>query len=234
MISKLNILIVEDELLIAEMLKEMLLEMDYQVIAIAKNYTKAIDQLRNNLQINFVFLDINLNDVYTGMDIANYIIKNREIPFVFLTSYSDKITIQQAIHYGPKAYMIKPFTKLDLYTTLEIVHHQQINEKKIDDRFILVKEGFSNVKLSVDSILWIKSENVYIEIVTKNKKHLVRTSLEGFLEEYNEPNILRIHRSFAININHIHAINSQFVFIQDQEIPLSRKYREMLLSKVNK
>ncbi|MBP7478024.1 MAG: response regulator transcription factor [Chitinophagales bacterium] len=220
----LHILIVEDELLIAEMLKDMLIDMDYKVVGIAKNFQSGIDLLHQKKEINFAILDINLNETHTGFDMANTL-RELSIPFVFLTSYSDKKTIQDALVYHPNAFLIKPFSKLDLYTTLEIVK----KSKKQTSKFVIIKDGHLNVKLAVSSILWIKSENVYIEVVTNEKTYLVRTSLDKFLEELDDKCIMRIHRSYLINLNHVSAINGMYVIIRDEKIPLSRKFREEIM-----
>lgn len=220
----LEILIVEDELLIAEMLKDMLLEMDFNVIGIAKNFQTSIELLHRNSKINFAILDINLNETNTGFDVAK-VLREMSIPFIFLTSYSDKKTIQDALIFEPNAFLIKPFSKLDLYTTLEIAK----SKAKQSSKFIIIKDGHLSVKIPVSSILWVKSENVYIEIVTIEKIYLVRNSLDKFEEEVNDKNIMRIHRSYLINLNHIKAINGMYVIIRDEKIPLSRKYRDELM-----
>ena len=55
-----------------------------------------------------------------GIDIAEYINSNNRIPFVFLTSYSDKTIVDRAKKTNPAGYIVKPFNEQTLYTTLEI------------------------------------------------------------------------------------------------------------------
>lgn len=222
-----NILIVEDELLIAEMLKEMLLELNYKVIAIAKNSELAFEVLENNNNINFAILDINLNSTKTGIDIAKRLNDEFHVPFIFLTSYSDKKTFSEAIEVKPQAYLIKPFSKMDLFTTIEVIK----SRNNQTSNYTTIKDGHLTIKLSHNSILWLKSENVYIEVKTEEKTHLVRSSLDKFLEDLNDTTFIRIHRSFAVNVNHIKAVNGQYVIVGDEKIPLSRKYRDELLEK---
>ncbi len=227
---KLNILIVEDELLIAEMLKELLFELDYHLVTIAKNFDLALLTLQNNKDINFAILDINLSETKTGLDIAKKINNEYKIPFIFLTSYANKNTIKEAVALKPEAYLIKPFTKIDLFTTLELCQAK----KTESNNCIVIKDGPLSIKLKHNELLWIKSENVYIEIKTVEKAHVIRTSLERFLEELNDSVFIRIHRSYAINLNHVKAINGQYVIINDEKIPLSRNYRDDLILKFQK
>jgi len=223
--NNLNILIIEDELLIAEMLKEMLLELGYTVTAIAKNYATATDVLKKQSDINFAILDINLSETKTGLDVAKKINDEFKIPFIFLTSYSDKKTFKEAVELKPEAYLIKPFSKMDLFTTLEIIKARTLDAEKT----IVIKDGHLSVKVKLSSILWLKSENVYVEVKTTEKTFVVRNSLDKFLEELNDDIFFRMHRSYAVNVNHVKAVNGQYVIIGEEKIPLSRKFRDDLL-----
>jgi DNA-binding LytR/AlgR family response regulator len=227
-----NLLIVEDELLIAEMLKEMLLDLGHTIIAIAKNYDAAATVLSQNKNIDLCFLDINLKSEKSGIDVAILINEKYKIPFCFLTSYSDKVTIANALEYKPQAYLIKPFTELDLFTTIELVKSRNQNNAKIDEpETVVIKDGTKIVKLLVDEIFWLKSDNIYVEIKTVSKTHMIRSSLGQLLEEIASKNMERVHRTFAVNINKVNAITGQTMVIGDMKIPLSRKYRDEIMKK---
>lgn len=223
--NELHILIIEDELLIAEMLKDMLLDLGYKVAAVARNYKKAVEHLSNGTGINFAILDINLNEEKTGIDIANLIRDQYKIPFIFLTSYSDKQTFIEAASTRPEAYLIKPFKPMDIFATLEIVRARVSQVEKS----VIIKDGHLNVKLNHADILWIKSDNVYLEIKTPSKTYIVRNSLDKFLEELNDANFQRIHRSYAVNISHVKAVNGKYAVVDQEKIPLSRKFRDDLM-----
>ena len=221
-----NILIVEDELMIAEMIKEMLSELDYQVLGVAKNYKEATANLESKRDvIDLIVLDINLNDHKNGIDIGSLIKEKYQIPFVYLTSYSDPQTIRAAASTEPAAYLFKPFTVGDLHATVEVIKAR----KAVSAKSIMIKENDLNVKLEVADISYVKSDNNYLEIFTSRKKHLTRNSLEKFLEDVEESNIIRVHRSFAINISKIQAVNGQYLMIDDQKIPISRKHKSELM-----
>lgn len=229
--KNLNILIVDDDLLIAEMLKEMLLELDYSVGGVAQSYEEAAELLQTEQPYNMAILDINLMQDKSGLDLAALLNEKYQLPFLFLTSYSDTKMVDKALDYKPKAYLIKPFSKIDLYTTIEIIR------RKLDaasERAIVIKEGSLNLKLNHSSILYIKSENVYVEVVTAEKQYLLRQSLEKFLESLNDSRFIRIHRSYAVNLDAIQAINGQFVMIQHEMIPISRNIKDELLLKFGK
>jgi DNA-binding LytR/AlgR family response regulator len=79
-------------------------------------------------------------------------------------------------------------------------------------------------------IIYIESENVYLNIHTAKRKYLVRSKLDEFVSAYTNENFFRIHRSYAINIKHLETINSLSVKVAGQDIPLHKPYKQELLA----
>ncbi len=119
MSSNINILVVEDEPIIAEDIAGFLLEKGYGVAEICYAQEDAIDFLNQN-NPDLVLLDINLEGNSEGIEIAKYISKNKNIPFIFLTSYTDKKTIDEAKQTHPMGYISKPIDFNSLFSTIEI------------------------------------------------------------------------------------------------------------------
>lgn len=114
-----RILIVEDEPLIAENISMYLNNNDFTVSGIAYDFDEAIKELRFNPP-DAVLLDINLESDKDGIEIAKYLNVHHRLPFVFLTSYSDKELVERAKQTNPAGYLVKPFNEQTLYTTLQI------------------------------------------------------------------------------------------------------------------
>lgn len=224
--SNLNILIVEDELLIAEMLKEMLQDLGHSVVANARSFAEATAFLKQYPSINFAFLDINLGKGKTGLDVAHEIRTTQTFPFVFLTSYSDKKTIQEAIEFKPEGYLIKPFSQAELLATLEIV-----KARKMTESFFTFKSGYQTIKLKTADILWLKSDNVYVELKTISKTYLLRMSLDKVLTKLHDDQFVRVHRSYAVNLLHVEAVNNQYIIISQEKIPLARNSHDAFMSR---
>lgn len=114
-----RVLIVEDEPLIAKNIGMYLNNNDYEVAGIAYDPDEAVHLLKKQ-QPDFAILDINLESDKTGIDVAGYINSNNFIPFIYLTSYSDKETIEKAKLTNPSGFIVKPFNEKTLYATIEI------------------------------------------------------------------------------------------------------------------
>jgi DNA-binding NarL/FixJ family response regulator len=117
--NELKVLIVEDEPVIAENIAMYLNNYDFTVSAIAYDDEEAISQLKHNTP-DAVILDINLESVMNGIEIADHINKNYRLPFLFLTSYADKETLEHAKTVEPWGYIVKPFNEKTLLASLEI------------------------------------------------------------------------------------------------------------------
>lgn len=126
-----RILIVEDEPIIAEDIASLVEKNDFVVSAIVYTKANALQELDTNLP-DLVLLDINLNGEMDGLLIAEKINQQLNIPFVFITSYSDKSTLEKAKYTEPSGYIVKPFNEAGLYSTLEIAlyNHAQKNKLK--------------------------------------------------------------------------------------------------------
>ena len=117
--TAIKVLIVEDEPLIARNIAMYLRNNDFEVSAIAHDPEEALFQLKRQPP-DFVILDINLECERDGIQIAEHINHNLFIPFVFLTSYSDKETLERAKKTNPSGFIVKPFNEQTLYATIEI------------------------------------------------------------------------------------------------------------------
>lgn len=120
--SGIRVLVVEDEPLIAEDIRETLDNIDFEVSGVAYDSDAALLELAENTP-DIVLLDVNLGSELDGIDIAAIINKKYQIPFIYLTSYADRATVDRAKHTRPMGYIVKPFDERDLFTTLEIALH---------------------------------------------------------------------------------------------------------------
>jgi len=114
-----KVLIVEDERIIAESIKISIEKLNYSVCGIeawGEKVTSAIEELQPDL----ILMDIRLRGEMSGVQAAAIIKDKFDLPVVFLTSYSDDKTIQNAKYTYPYGYLVKPFEERELYATIEI------------------------------------------------------------------------------------------------------------------
>ena len=235
--SKIKIAVVEDEIIIADSICNSLEDLGYEALEPAISYSEAIKLIDDNTP-DLVILDIQLSGSKDGIDLAWKIKEDYNIPFIFLTSNADKLTVDRAKRVSPPAYLVKPFSKDELYTSIEIAlfnhvnNNSNLNDKVLIDS-IFVKQNKMLYKVKLDEILFLQSDHVYIEIITiDNQKWLIRDSLNEYINKLNH-NFLRVHRGFIVNLKHLEAINHNILIVGNHEVPIGKNYREQLLQKIN-
>ncbi|MBI9035365.1 MAG: response regulator [Bacteroidales bacterium] len=240
--NKVKILVVEDEMVVSMMICDLLEDLGYEVLDAVTSYEDAIDSLKKN-DPDIAILDVKIDSEKSGIDVARYIKEKQNIPFIFLTSQIDSRTLDAAKILNPNAYLVKPFTKDDLYTAIELAIYnyqdpEALDETKNTSEQVIINDAFfvksNNLfqKVKHSDILYAKSDHVYVEIYTNDKKrHLIRSSMNNFIE--NLPShFFRVHRSYTINLDHLEAINSLYVIMKDHKIPIGTNYRNQLLQHI--
>lgn len=129
-IASLNILVVEDERIVANDIKFSLQSLGYAVPAIAASGEEAIRKVAE-LRPDLVLMDINLKGDMDGVEAAARIYTCWHIPIVYLTAHSDRNTLQRATAVGAFGYILKPFEEPDLLTTIETALNRYQLEKKL-------------------------------------------------------------------------------------------------------
>lgn len=225
--ESLNILIAEDDVLISEELCDILNEFGHRVVGIAEHYDAALKIINSsNVQIDIALLDIRMQGKEEGLEIAAYLKANHNIPYMFISSYSDSKTLEKVGKLTPSQYITKPFSKNDVRIATEIL----ASSLKSGARSIILKEGSKSHKVDVNDLLWIKADGVYIEIHTLHKRIVLRTSIKSFLEEYQLYNLVRTHRSYVVNIEHVKVMSSNSLTIHGTQLPIARGHRSEVAS----
>jgi DNA-binding LytR/AlgR family response regulator len=208
-----KILIVEDDVIIAEFIKDILEENNFDNVIIANDYESAITQMQNFCP-DLILMDINLNGLNSGIELAEK--KNENAKVIFLTGQNDHGLMSKALTTSPESYLTKPIKKNDLIAAI------QLSILKNKPSYVVIKDGSKTIKIDLNEILFAKSENIYVDIQTTTKKYTIRKSLDTFLKELNNSNFIKIHRSYIINTTKITSKKTTSVFIEKYEIPISR------------
>jgi DNA-binding LytR/AlgR family response regulator len=225
-----NILIVEDEVLIAQHLKISIVKHGYNCAGIAIDYRGAVEILKTE-KVDIIFLDVRISGNKTGLDLAELINEKYGIPFLFITSFNDAETLEKIKKLSPKAYINKPINEFTLLTTIDIIFN---NMKSEETSYMNFNVGTATYNINLSDLLYLSSEHVYVRLNYKERSLLVRSSLKYLIEQMPEDNFVRINRSTAINLNHVRIFNTNYVFINDMQLKISQKYKEEVAGILNK
>ncbi len=252
--NKISILIVEDEGIVALALEDTLQSEGYHVCGIADNGREAL-HFAENEDIDLVLLDIHIKGDWDGIETARRLTALRDIPFIYLTAFSDSETLDRAKETSPAAYLIKPCQSRNLLVAIDIALHNfafrkspatpvvsfsrdgdtpEIKQKESILCFndaIFIKQNYKFIKVNVHDIYYFEAQNNHTYIATKDKSFVVRYPLNLVIDKLDQPHFVRVHRSYAINMDHLDTFNNNSVFLKDHEIPLGRNYKDDFLQR---
>lgn len=235
-----KVLIVEDEVLVAEDLAADLKEMGFDVADIAISDEECF-ALFEKEQPDVILMDIRIKGEMNGIEVAKKLKEKTSTPIIYLTSNTDPITMKQAIESHPQSFISKPYNKKDLKAAIEIafIHYNQKElESAIKDKplqtSVFVKHGEFYQRVELNEILYIEAAGSYSTVVTEQKSYILSTNLRNFESKVENCNFIRIHRSYIVNISKIEGYTQNSVIINQKELPISPSYREDVIKLFNK
>lgn len=248
---KVNILVVEDEFLLAEDIMDRLIAMNYHIVGHATSAGEAIELIEKFPEIDLILLDIIIKGGRDGIELARIINEKFNIPFIFLTSNADTYMIERAKSVNPYAYMLKPFNDRQVGIAIEmaLVNYAEnkseanINTQKetnaetnnvlqIKDCLFLKKDHHYN-KVFLDDILFIEADNNYSTLYTEKEKYLYSVVMKKVEQQLPSNKFIRTHRSFIVNISRIEGYEGNQLYIGKHRIPISKSYKENVFQLFN-
>ena len=228
-----NILIVEDELLIAEDIKTTIEDLDYNVVAVVTRVDTAIEILKTQ-KVDLILLDITLKGDSSGIVLAEIVNQEFKIPFIYLTSHSDPKTVTEAIKTSPQGYVVKPYSNSDLYTSIALAFENKKEETVTflpntdKDHLFLKIDGLYH-KLFYKNILYFRAAGNYIEVHQTDKKYLVRKTFKNLSKLITVNDFVQTHKSYILNRQKITHFNTKQVYINRQEFVLGRAHAKAFI-----
>jgi|WetSurSiteA1Bulk_404760.scaffolds.fasta_scaffold00611_3 signal transduction histidine kinase len=148
--NKIKILVVEDELLVAEDISMRLRTIGYDITGTAPTGEEALKICEKNLP-DVILMDIMLGEGMDGIETQKIIKEKFNVPVIYLTSYSDPVTVSRAKTTEPYGYIIKPFDERELHTTIEMALHKHKIETALRNR----EKELSELNIAKDKLFSI-------------------------------------------------------------------------------
>ena len=170
-----HILVVEDETIVAEDIKNRLEKLGYSVTFVVSSGDEAVEKASES-HPDLVLMDIRLEGKMDGIKAARIIHNRFNIPVVYLTAYADDKTLQRAKITEPYGYIIKPYTDRELKSNIEISLYKHKMENKLrntKDHLKNIINSTSEIVISFDKNFRIVTWNSAAEFVTGYKKREV-------------------------------------------------------------
>lgn len=244
--EKYKVLIIEDELIVAEDLKEILENAAYEVTGIAMNDLEAM-QLMEQAVPDIILVDIAIKGKKDGIQLIREIREQYLIPFIYITSFSTRAVLEKAKLTQPYGYIVKPYKAQDVLIAIEIAISNAAAEHfkgtpgpltvpiKEDDLLkdhLFIRDKGMLVKIKFSDILYLEAESNYTTIHLATSKYTLRSTLKNAEEQLPSERFFRIHKSFIINLAEISKVDCFQVIIGKTSLPVGRIYHEELMKKL--
>lgn len=243
--AQIRILIIEDDFEQTKALIQFLEKNGYDVINVASNLKDALGYFYSQ-DPDIVLIDIYLDGKPDGIAFAEKINQNPNTtkPFIFLTSYTDIHTFNEAKLTQPYSYLVKPFNPLELQYAIELAiekfmgetgsfsHHQ--HNAILDEKCFFVKSGEALIKLPLHDLFYIEVDGRYSLITARQGSFLIQKSLKNLADRLPSQQFVRIHRNFIVNMNEIdkiHLADQQALLKNGKAIPFSQNFKHNLIQR---
>lgn len=235
-----RILIVEDDMIIGANLSLQLVNLGYEVTGIESRGEEALAHALANTP-DIILMDINLKGTLNGIETVSAIQNKKNIPIIYLTANSDEATFSKAKKTHPKAFITKPFNKLNLQRTIALVVEELKGNKTdrniapevevLKDR-IFVRHNGKMEKLMLADILYVEADRNYCTIKTNAAAYVLSSTLKTMEEKLPTSQFLRVHRSYMVNISKLDVVADGYLEIGRKVIPLGKSYKEILMNRI--
>ncbi len=173
--------------------------------------------------VDLVFLDINMPDM-GGFEFAALIDPNVQI--VFTTAHSQYAV--KGFDINISDFLLKPISYARFLQACERVrgsitsndHSRNVNR----NQSLFLKDGYNWVRVMLNNLLYIKTEDNYLQLVEPERETLVRMTVQDFLNKVPAEQFLRVHKSFVINTAKVERVEGNSIIINNQPVPVSKTY----------
>ena len=236
-----RILVVDDEPLFAEQVEALLTSMGHETISPATTAQIALS-LHRTENIDLVVLDIGLRGGTNGIKLAELLLAHNPVPIIFLTSFADNETFQQAQQVGPVAYLTKPIEPNSLRRAITLAVRNfaaaqwpsrpgnpaasPLPAQPAIPAAIFVKENGLLERVCLSEIHSVMADHKTCTLTLAERSMSVRMSLRELAQYLPAEHFVQIQRSYFVNIEHIVRLDPtrHLVQVGKQLLPVGRLY----------
>lgn len=244
-----RIVIIEDELIVSEDLRQTLEGEGYLVTGCFDTAEEGLRHIRET-PIDLAMVDIRLKGPMTGIELTEEIRSVRPMPVIYITANSDEDTYQQARRTRPQAFLAKPFNARTLLAAVDLAFYNFSENREAEGILdanplegktqayptaegFFVRAGGRHRRIKSEELYYAEADGSYTKVVTTDGTYTVSQNLSTFQRKVNLPCLYRVHRSYLININRVDSFDEAYIYLGKTPVPLSKTYRSDFLNLMN-
>lgn len=224
-----SVLIVEDQILIAQAIAALLKRRGFVVATICESGEEAIDYCKQATP-DLVLMDIGLAGALDGISTASLLQEQAPVPIIYLSDHIDSRTVDRAKKTFPANYLSKPFIEEDLIRHIDIaINNAGGKPKHNKDSLLLRTDSQTYIRLKAEDILYLQADRAYCKIITHADTHTLSKSMNHIAEQFSGDEFMRISRSIVINLARVDGLNGNMIKVGSHQVQMSKDYRERFM-----
>ena len=221
--QSLSCLIIEDEPIAAEILEDYIAQIPYlNLRATCSDALFALEALQKEM-VDVIFLDLHLPKL-KGFDFLKTL---RVAPQIIVTTAYHQYALE-GYELEITDYLLKPIAFNRFVKAVNKLQPQPNNPNLVERPYHFFNVNKTQVKVYLDEILYIESLKEYVKIYTLEKTLVTKFQIGEIKRFLNDPNLLRVHRSFLVAKNKIEAYTAVDVIVNGQKIPIGKSYKQIV------
>lgn len=228
-----NCIIIDDEPLALELLADNIGMVDQITLVASCNSAAQAMQALKQHQVDLIFCDIQMPGI-SGLQFVKSLTQKPLI--IFVTAY-DQFALDgfelDVVDYLLKPVAVERFLKacnkvLAIFEQSKRLNEPQEMEKR--RKYIFLYADYNLIKVNHEDISYIEGLKDYVKIYLFNspKAIISRVTIKSLESQLPDDNFFRVHKSYIVNLDHVHSIRKGRIKIADVEIPFSESYKEVI------
>ena len=219
----LKVLIVEDEVITANDIKETLEKAGHQVTAMTRNCKEAMAAVKRQLP-DLALIDIQLaKSPVDGIATAKELLSYHLMPIIYLTANSESETMQRAKETLPAAYLLKPFRQQELVVQVELAYANRKTSPtaaESDTLYLPINKGYE--KLIKSEVLYLAADGAYVKVYLLNEElpRLFSMNLGHLSPYFSSTHFYKLSRSVLVNLDYVERLERSQLWMRSQPQPL--------------
>lgn len=225
-------IIVDDELMARKALERLCSKTDIiETVGICSSAAEAL-ALLEEVDVDLLFLDIEMPEL-SGLEMIEQL---SYLPQVIFTTANKQYAFE-AFEYDITDFLKKPITQPRFLKAIDkvVIKQEQLNAVTAESQAneIYVKVDGRLVRIPFSTIQYFENVGDYVSVVSDLGKYIIHGTLKGIDARLKNPRLIKIHRSYIINLDRVIDIEDNTVVIEKKVIPISRAHKSVLMQRLN-
>ncbi len=174
---------------------------------------------------DILFLDIQMPEI-KGTDFIRTLIYK---PVIILTTAYSEYALE-SFNLDAVDYLLKPipFERFlqAINKAIRLLEPETKKPEPAAKDFIFVKSGYKSIKINLEDIHYFEGSREYVSVFTRDRKYMQLDTLKNLEEQLPAASFIRVHKSYIVNLSHVHSFYGNTLEVDGKEIPVGRAYKE--------